>query len=154
MYTKKELSGKFARWILSLQEYDFEVRHLKGTSNVMADALSRNLDGELPEYETDHIICVLQSNKPSGYAPQELAFLQQVDSQLRKICLDLSYPNPGRKPHEFVVHKKFLYKKNFGPGRKFLLVVPSVLRRKILKSCHDYPHAGHMGREKTFAMVS
>jgi hypothetical protein len=152
MYTKKELSGKFARWILSLQEYDFEVRHLKG--NVMADALSRNLDGELPECETDHVICVLQSNKPSGYAPHKLAFLQQVDSQLRKICFDLSYPKPGRKPHEFVVHKKVLYKKNFGPGRKFLLVVPSVLRRKILKSCHDDPHAGHMGREKTFARVS
>lgn len=155
MHTKKELNGKFARWILSLQEYDFEVRHLKGSNNVMADALSRNPDGNLPECERDHVICVLQSSRPSGYAPHELAFLQQVDSQLRKIFIDLRYPNPGKNPHEFVVHRKVLYKKNFGPaGRKFLLVVPSVLRRKILKSCHDDLHAGHMGREKTFARVS
>ena len=33
-------------------------------------------------------------------------------------------------------------------------MVPSVLRRKILQSCHDDPHDGHMGREKTFARVS
>jgi hypothetical protein len=27
---KKELSGKFSRWILSIQEYDFKIEHVKG----------------------------------------------------------------------------------------------------------------------------
>ncbi|XP_045027098.1 uncharacterized protein LOC123470625 [Daphnia magna] len=103
------------------------VRHLKGSSNVMADALSRNPDEKLPESETDHVIFVLQTRKPSGYAPHEFAFLQQVDNQLRKIFLDLSYPNPEENLMNFW---------------------------KILNSCHDDSHAGHMGRKKTFARVS
>jgi hypothetical protein len=41
---KKEVTGKFARWILSLQEYAFEIRHVEGVNNFVADALSRNPD--------------------------------------------------------------------------------------------------------------
>ncbi|GBM06340.1 hypothetical protein AVEN_121382-1 [Araneus ventricosus] len=42
--TRKELlepEGQIARWIQSLQEYDFEIQHLKGTFYGNADALSR-----------------------------------------------------------------------------------------------------------------
>ncbi|XP_045023994.1 LOW QUALITY PROTEIN: uncharacterized protein LOC116925085 [Daphnia magna] len=44
LWSKKEVTGKFARWILALQEYDFEIRHIKGVNNLVADALSRNPD--------------------------------------------------------------------------------------------------------------
>ncbi|GBN77586.1 Retrovirus-related Pol polyprotein from transposon 297 [Araneus ventricosus] len=37
----KEPEGQIARWILRLQEYDFEIQHRKGTSHGNADALSR-----------------------------------------------------------------------------------------------------------------
>ncbi|GBM84332.1 hypothetical protein AVEN_99912-1 [Araneus ventricosus] len=33
--------GQIARWIQRLQEYDFEIQHLKGTSQGNVDALSR-----------------------------------------------------------------------------------------------------------------
>lgn len=38
MYTKKR-NSKFVNWILSLQEYNFEVRHLKD-QNLMTDSLA------------------------------------------------------------------------------------------------------------------
>ena len=39
----KELTGRLARWILELQEYDFEIHYKKGSLQVVADALSRNI---------------------------------------------------------------------------------------------------------------
>ena len=37
----KELKGRLARWILSLQEYQFQIKHRPGRQNGNADALSR-----------------------------------------------------------------------------------------------------------------
>ncbi|KAE8990706.1 hypothetical protein PR001_g21421 [Phytophthora rubi] len=39
--TLKEWTGRLHRWALQLQEYDFEIIYRAGTSNVVADALSR-----------------------------------------------------------------------------------------------------------------
>ena len=39
---KKEIKGKFARWIIEMQEFDFSIEHLKGIDNRVADALSRH----------------------------------------------------------------------------------------------------------------
>jgi len=39
--TTSQLSGQFARWALSLMDYDFEIEHRAGTENVQADTFSR-----------------------------------------------------------------------------------------------------------------
>ena len=36
------LKGRLARWALALQEFDFDISHIKGTNNFLADFLSRN----------------------------------------------------------------------------------------------------------------
>ena len=36
------LNSKQARWLAFLSEYDFEIQHIKGKENKVADALSRN----------------------------------------------------------------------------------------------------------------
>ena len=38
---KKEPTGKFARWIIKIQSYNFTIQHRKGTQNQNADAISR-----------------------------------------------------------------------------------------------------------------
>jgi hypothetical protein len=38
-----EPSGRLGRWVLELQQHDFEICYRKGALNKVADALSRNL---------------------------------------------------------------------------------------------------------------
>ena len=157
LWSKKEVTGEFARWILSLQEFDFEVRHVKGVNNLVADALSRNPDESCigPSGSAiGHVVCVLDSKKPTGMSHNELAFQQQLDGQLRPIISALKSNAPGKLAEQFKIHGKVLYKVNSSQGRKFLLCVPSILRRKIIEFCHDDPSSSHMGIDKTIARVS
>ena len=41
LYKVKDINQTFLRWSLVLQQYNFVVRHKRGTDNVNADALSR-----------------------------------------------------------------------------------------------------------------
>lgn len=41
LFAVKDSNSKLMRWSLILQEYDYEVKHIKGKSNVVADCLSR-----------------------------------------------------------------------------------------------------------------
>ena len=128
---KKEVTGKFARWILRLQQFDFNISHIKGIENCVADSLSRDPVGEsAPE----HVVCILTSNKPLGYSAEELAFQQRLDPQFKSIFANFGRGLTGsRKEREtFAVSGGVLYRKNpSGKGRSFLLCVPKSLRRLI-----------------------
>ena len=41
IHRMKNINQRLARWSLTLQEYNLDVRHIKGKENVMADGLSR-----------------------------------------------------------------------------------------------------------------
>ena len=148
LWSKKELTGKFSRWILSLQEYDFKIEHVKGKNNVVADVLSRNLEPAGTSATEHRVSCVLKSD---GYTAKELAYLQQIDKELRPITKRVL---ADKKDPDFAVRKGVVYKRSKSKtGRKLLLMVPSILRRDLISNCHDEPQASHLGVEKTLARV-
>ena len=57
--TMPKLSGKLARWIEKMAEFDYTIQHIPGVKNVVADALSRRAD--------------LQPAAPAPHTPQQLA---------------------------------------------------------------------------------
>ena len=145
LYDKKDLSGKFARWVLALQEYSLSISHLKGNQNAVADALSRAPVG-LPEETQD---CVIGALLPSGYSPVQIEIMQKADPDTRQLTLDVSQ---SEKP-VFIQFRGVWYRRNDRRGRPYLLIVPSILRKDIVAECHDSPNGGHHGVKKTFDRV-
>lgn len=47
---QSNLTGRFARWVLKLQQYNFKLKHIKGKRNVVRDALSRIHDYNLIQF--------------------------------------------------------------------------------------------------------
>jgi hypothetical protein len=45
LFSQLDLNARKARWIAFLSKFDFEVRHIKGKENKVADALSRRVHG-------------------------------------------------------------------------------------------------------------
>jgi hypothetical protein len=45
LFNQPDLNARQARWLAFLSEFDFEVRHIKGKENKVADALSRRIHG-------------------------------------------------------------------------------------------------------------
>jgi hypothetical protein len=45
LFNKPDLNARQARWLTFLSEFDFEVRHIKGKENKVADALGRRVHG-------------------------------------------------------------------------------------------------------------
>ncbi len=153
---RKKLKGKFSTWIMEIQDYDFVVEHTKGTESRVTEAIANNPVDQTKVEEVPRQVCILRS---IGYSTQELALLQQGDKTicaplLRLQCLGVEEPK-GQDDGVFRLSKGVLYKINpASQGKKFLLVIPSSLRREIIQSCHDSPTGGHFGVEKTRAKVA
>ena len=63
------LSNRLQRWMVAIQHFSFELGHIKGTSNVLADALSRNaIPGTPTETETaEYTLCFLLKSLPVNF---------------------------------------------------------------------------------------
>ena len=42
LFGQQNMNARQARWLTFLSRYDFEIKHIKGKQNKVADALSRN----------------------------------------------------------------------------------------------------------------
>ena len=78
--------GKLGRWIVGLTSLKFEVRHIRGTQNPVADALSRMFNVDDVEYTPDLCAAVL-SNIPLSFS--DLYQLQREDNDVAKIIVDV-----------------------------------------------------------------
>ena len=86
-------SNRVARWMVQIQEYDLEIRHIRGVQNHLADILSRNPSGMIDEQTRDltrpdqvvvHHIQVYE-DKNLKKELKALAKLQDTDEKLAVI---------------------------------------------------------------------
>lgn len=135
------------RWALRLQEFDTTVRYKCGRKHADADALSRCV---LPVSEDTSIfqegVVVLTPFDANSLVVEKL---KDPEASLLIHHLDGSYRSSDRKyvhkcPH-FALRDDMLYSKNYSSeGARYLLFIPSHLRKDVLISLHDDPTVRHL----------
>lgn len=131
-----DLKGRMARWVLKLQQYDYEIRHVKGKSNVVPDAISR-----FPVLET----ALIEINDDDGNNDTWYSNLKsKIEAQ------------PDKYDNHKINNGKIFVKLNKQPNStefKYKLVVPQNKRIDVIKECHDSPTSAHLGAFKTTKRV-
>ena len=159
-----EPKGRIARWLMDLQEFDFEVKHRAGRVHNNADALSRLRPTPelIRKLQQDAINTCSVTLNPSI----NIRDAQQQDASIAKLR-DLklrNQPKPSVSKSQDVYFRKMLrhYDKLFirdeilvrAIGQRksypnYVIVLPQSLITTCVKAMHDSPFAGHMGVART-----
>ena len=126
---QKDLNDRQQKWVSKIQAYNFDIEYVKGTHNMVADALSRQ--GQL-----NTITSITDNWK------DEIVAEYAKDPRTNEI-VEGNITNDEIK----IVEELILYR-----GR-ILLAANSKVKRKIMKEYHDNPLSGHTGFYKTYKKV-
>jgi hypothetical protein len=174
--TKDIHTGRMARWVLALQEYEpFEVQYCKGVTNTNADALSR-----LPLEYNHHVKMIDIERKYDDVKEDEkiqkvddipafnnvdIGQLQQRDTQWKQIYKCVNNPEGDHdekvrhESEQYAIHDGVLYRRYLANNKArssnliLQLCLPQQLVPDILHEMHDEPYSGHLGTDKTWGRI-
>lgn len=128
-------AGRLARWSLKLAQFDFTIVHRKGSTMVVADALSRS-NSEL---------AVLNSSsfKPCKWYQTLFDNIRTDPDKYPTFCIK------DNIIYKHISHKNILLNNSY----EWKIVVPTPNRTDVLKMYHDDPTAGHFGVSKTLSRI-
>lgn len=151
------ISMRLRRWVLALQSYNFEIQFIKGSTNVLADALSRNpVETHVPteDEKCESTVCFILRSAPVNL--KEIAHHTSTDPEL----IDLqnavaddwkSYSSKQLKSY-YSVRDEVSVKHDKGLTvicKGTAIIIPQDLRQRILKDHHQ----GHIGMTKMKASL-
>ncbi|XP_015366610.1 PREDICTED: uncharacterized protein K02A2.6-like [Diuraphis noxia] len=119
--------GRIQRWALYLSEFDYQVVHIKGNDNKVADGLSRLPDKDDVLIQTKEVDYVdfMENTMPIDY---EILRPIKVSEELKPYVI---------RKEEICVDKDILM-------WRYRILIPKVLRKDLLKEVHST----HMGMSK------
>ena len=153
---QRKCSARLFRWTYLLSAFDFEVEHISGSRNIIADTLSRveeegttinsnkSVEEEIklpteepdPAFRSDAFETIMRCELKEKIIPEDLQ--KEIYSSIRKEVKNYK----GRMKIE---NDRLIYEEE---GKK-LFYIPSDQRKQVLFACHDYPGSGHLGAEAT-----
>ncbi|GBG76352.1 hypothetical protein CBR_g22099 [Chara braunii] len=135
--TQAKMTPKLTRWAAEIDQYDFELKPVKGKYNVVADALSRRAD------YFGAIVHFLDIGKDLQQKVREAYAQDPIYSDLLKKVKEAPKTEPNYRTTEGLLFEK--------TNVFDLLCIPrsEEIRSLILGECHDTE--GHFGWQKTLA---
>jgi len=153
----QEPSGRLARWIMDLQQYDFTIEYRKGTLNKVADALSRQVARKDDAVVPVGIAEIVREGLAREEEPEVPAEVDDDDASWYERTLELVRKSPGRHSN-YCIRDGTLYrrlgKSRDGESSRWKMCVPAARRAEVMVENHDSPTAGHLGVKKTLSRVS
>ena len=144
-----DAQGRWARWIVLLLGYTFEIKHRKGSLNAAADALSRQplnvYDQVSVENDVDDLILVTEQ--------VDMQSLQLEDNYCRTIINKLGNQMDADRNGFSLIDGILIKTVTTEDGEKELIVLPEKMLPEVLKACHDHPLSGHGGYLRTLVKV-
>ncbi len=77
IFKGRNLSGRLARWYLTIQTYNPEIKYTKGSSNVVADSLSINI----------HVGAVTDTSPITNFSLEDLSNAQREHYIWKKVIM-------------------------------------------------------------------
>ena len=125
------------RWALALQEYTFTLRYCKGSTNIVADSLSR---------AKHRAVQVQFEGETFPIHWGQLRVAQQNDPTLLQIIQQIASPNITKEKSSFILINNHLHQLSADHQPRFYL--PRSLQHSFLSFYHDHPLLGHLGFHK------
>ena len=158
LFNKPNLSPKRARWAVIINDFDPEIKYIEGKSNLVADALSRNLSGDTLQ------ACWLNNeqvewNKELVLKEQDVdPVYSKVKDFLRGRLQDRRYRLPVvglELSGDLLVRRVKSRTRGFGLGEEDVLqvVVPERLIPVALRVVHELMGGDHVGVERTYTQA-
>ena len=129
LFDQPTLNARQARWLEFLCEFDFEIKHIKGKENKVADALSRQVQemhvASLSIFQLD-----LRHQIVNRTAGDEL--YEHVKDKLQQKSLEKRYEGYKLEEDGLLNYKGIIYIPNIAE-----------LRRVVMDEIHQAPYSGH-----------
>ena len=155
LFKGRNLSGRLARWYLTIQEYNPSIIFIPGDKNRVADALSRNIP-------ISPISAISTQHEPiDNFSSEGLAKHQREHDVWRKVIYALESGDVIDIPSLIIPFKEFFLAENNVLCRQasntrnspIQWVIPESLVPIVLKLKHDHSSAGHPGRDRTLREI-
>lgn len=134
---------KLGRWITKIMSMKFRVSHIRGTQNVVADALSRMFNPDEVKEEEPVLCASILTGFPLAFA--DLERYQAEDQQISEIRDKLKN---GQSDDKFCLSKGVVCLKD-SQGKPTRIYLPTSLVDMVFSYFHDSPIGGHLGFFKT-----
>lgn len=148
-------NSRTTRWILSIQEYKFDIIHCKGMDNIVTDILSRYpenvAEGEITDDNCEYLIShmTIKMNKDVSQMIKNIGKYQLGDSKLKIIIDKLRSNCEENDSCKFYKYRNDkLYRKCKG---RWKLCIPTSISSTIIAEIHQM--YGHLGTKKCTKMI-
>jgi hypothetical protein len=150
----KNLNRRTARWHADLQEYDYEIKHIPGSTNIPADALSRPPGVDKGEDDNQNVTII---------PPEKF---QALAAAIQGTAIRIADEDSNGSLEQRIMRVQNDYAETLSDAKAYpaLTCIPTMdgsiwknqdgrlvippddnIRREIMKEWHDAPTAGHPG---------
>jgi uncharacterized membrane protein len=98
LFNQPDLNARLARWLAFLREFNFEVRHIKGKENKVADALSRRVHG----------LFEINISRAESDLEQKIRMIGSNDGNYTKIMIKIQNNTANSDKPDLSINKKGL----------------------------------------------